>query len=257
LKGENNKRKSAAYKRVRRRNLAFGILILLVLAILCLFTPVFSVSHITVVGNKILSEKDIITASGIDKGDNFIFLNASKCEKAINSLGYVDEVRVKRKFFTRIEIEVKEAKEVAYVTFSGKYVGIDISGKVLSIRKSSKFKPKKAVISGLGIVSVKKGDTIEPKSPQKYKIVIQLMELLNTKEILSRTAKIDIADKNKISVFLDSGTEIYFGDSSELDYKMEYAGIILENQPNVQKGLIDISNTSNVIYHPEEGGTEK
>ena len=257
MKKSKNARKSAAYRRVKIRKFISGILLIAVLAAIFFFTPVFSVSSVTVTGNKILSDEDVIAASGIKKGDNFIFLNTSGSEKAVNNLGYVDKVKVKRKFFTRIEIEVVEAVEVAYVAFSGKYIGVDINGKVLSVNKTSGFKPKKAVISGLGVKKVQKGEILGAKSKTRFDLVCNLMQLLKKKNILKRCIGIDVSDIDDIFITLDSGTRICFGNSKELEYKMEYAEVILENQPNVQDGLIDIRNTSNVIYHPEEGGKGK
>ena len=257
MKAKKDKRKSAVYNRIRRRNIVFGTFAVVILCVLSLFTPVFNVSEVTVVGNKVLSPEAIIAAADIREGDNFIFINTSNREKRINALGYVDKVEVKRKFFTRIEIEVTEAKEIAHIAFSGNYVGIDSGGKVLSITKAGKLRKKKVVISGVAVAGAKKGEILEVKSQDKFSTVMQIIDSLKNKELLSRTAGIDVTEMNNIKVTLKGDTEILLGDSSEIDFKMEYAMIVLEKHDDSAGGVVDIRNTSNVIYQPGEGGAKK
>lgn len=249
---ETHKRKSAAYRKVRRRNITMGFFAFLILVGICLFTPVFDISGISVTGNKILSSEDVIKASGIKIGDSFIFLNKDKGEKAINALGYVDKVDIKRKFFTRIEIAVTEVSESAYVTFSGNYVGIDIDGKVLSVKKSSKINPKRAVVTGLKVKSVKKGETITFANNEKCEVVMEILKFLENKKILPHTTKIDVTDLNNVFIVLDTETRIIFGKCKDLEYKIEYAKVILEKQPNAHGGSIDLTNTESVIYDPDD-----
>ena len=56
-----------------------GFFAFLILVGICLFTPVFDISGISVTGNKILSSEDVIKASGIKIGDSFIY--PIECEK--------------------------------------------------------------------------------------------------------------------------------------------------------------------------------
>lgn len=252
-----DKRKSAAYRRVRRRNITLGLFAFLILCGICIFTPVFGVSKISVTGNKILSDRDIIKASDIEIGDNFFFLDTGEIETAINALGYIDKVDVKRKFFTRIEIAVTEARESAYVAFSGNYVGIDVTGKVLSVNKSSKINPKKAVISGFKIKSVSKGEIIVPANESKFRVVTEILKLLEGKKILPYTSKIELTDLKNIYLVLDTQTRIILGNSDDLEYKIEYAKVILDKQPNARGGLIDLTNTESVIYDPDDSEYQK
>ena len=133
---------------------------ILVLVGAILFTPIFNITDITVTGNSVLTDKEIITASGIKKGSNLFLMNKSKAEDGVSSLGYVEEVDVKRKFFSRVQIEVKESVEVAYIAFSGSYAGLGTDGRILSITKSKDMRPKKAVISGFAVKNVKKGNNV-------------------------------------------------------------------------------------------------
>lgn len=245
-------RKSAAYKKLRRQKIVIGVFCFLIFVMICLFSPLFNVSEISVSGTNILSPDDVLDASGIKKGDNFLFVDTDKSEKNINALGYVDKVEVKRKFFTRIEIEVTEATECAYVTFSGSYVGIDAKGKVLSIVKSNNFKPKKTLVTGFGIKAPEKGDTVKPKDNKKFEVLKSLLKLLKERKMLANTTKIRLEDTKNIKVILYDRLEIRLGDELELDYKMDLVNTILEDPSNYRGGTLDVSDTANVIFKPKE-----
>ncbi len=252
-KQNDKSRKSAVHKKLRRRKILLGFLAIVSLLIICLFTPLFNVSEVSVSGCKVLDPQAVIKASGIKKGDNFLFVDTDESEAAINALGYIEKVEVKRKFFTRIEIEVTEAQVVAYIPVLKKYVGIDVSGKVLSEDKAGKFKPGKALISGLELKSFNKGDKIKAKDEKRYKQVMSLMEVLTKKGLMARTKKIDVSKAGKTSFTLDNDVCVVLGDTSDLDYRIEYVKKILEVQPNLKGGTLDMTDISGVIYSPEEG----
>ena len=79
-----NKRKSAVSKKIKRRKHILGFFAVVILVAACLFTPLFNISHIEVTGNSIVSDKEIIKISGIQKTENVFRMNSGKAEKAIS-----------------------------------------------------------------------------------------------------------------------------------------------------------------------------
>lgn len=245
------KTKSQVVSKIRRRNTVLLFIAVLVLICTALFTPIFNITDITVTGNSVLTDKEIITASGIKKGNNLFRINKDKAEDLISSLGYVEDVKIKRKFFSRVEIEITESQEVAYVAFSGNYVGLSADGKILSITKSKDMRPKKAVISGFAVKNVKKGKIIEGKNEEKTQIITELLSVLYDNKFISDTKKIDISDKEKLSIVLTSDTSVILGDSYQLDYKIKCLDAVLKELGEIRGGKINVSDPSNIIY---EGG---
>ena len=242
---------SAVEKRIRRRNRTLLFFAVIILVAVCLFTPIFGISSITVEGNKILSDEAVIKASGIEEGDNLFLADTDEGEKNINALGYVEKVEIKRKFFARIVIDVTETTEAAYMTFSGNYVGIGLDGKILSITKTGKLKPKKAVVSGVALKNAKKGEIIETKNPKHGEAIRFILKTLNDNSLLSSVKKIDINKSDKLSFTLTSDTKIIVGKTDDFDYKLKCLNTVLEELGEVRGGKINISDPSNVIY---EGG---
>lgn len=242
---------SAVKKRIRKRNRIMLFLAIVVFVIVCLFTPIFNISSVTVEGNKILTDQAVTEASGIKKGDNLFLADTAKGEENINALGYVDKVEIKRKFLARIVIEVTETTEAAYMSFSGNYVGISTDGKILSITKTSKLKPKKAVISGCALKEAVKGEFIEGKKEEKTQAVKLVLKTLKDNSLLSSVKKIDISDLDKISFTLNSDTKIIIGETQQFDYKLKCLNAVLDELGEVRGGKINVSDPANVIY---EGG---
>lgn len=251
MRMSDTKIKSAVAKKIKRRK---GILIffaVLILAAVSLFTPAFNVSEIKVNGNSIVSDKEIIKASKIKNTDNVFRLSSSKAEKHVKKIGYIDTVRVVKKFPARVVIEVTESDEIAYVTFSGNYVGLRKDGKVTSITKSSKMKPKKAVVSGFGVKEAKVAGTIIGKKQEKTELLIQLLEALSDNELASSVKKIDISDLKEVYIILSTDTKVILGDIQQIDYKMKCLNTVLEELGEIRGGKINLTDPVDIIY---EGG---
>ena len=148
-------------------------------------------------------------------------------------------------------IEVTESNEIAYVAFSGNYVGISDKGKVTSVTKSSKLKPKKMIISGFGVKSAHVSQPIEGKKQEKTELLRELLAALQTNKLASFIKKADISDVNNILLTLTNGTEVIVGKNDQIDYKLKCLDTVLEELGEIRGGKIDLSNPSDIIY---EGG---
>jgi len=251
LRMKENKRKSAVSNKIKRRKCILGFLSVVILVTACLFTPLFNISDIEVTGNSIVTDKEIIKISGIKKNENVFRMNSGKAEKAISENGYIETVRVVKKFPARVVIEITESNEIAYVAFSGNYVGISDKGKVTSITKSSKLKPKKMIISGFGVKSAQVSQPIEGKKQEKTELVRELLEALQSNKLASFVKKADISDTQNILLVLTNGTEIIIGKNEQMDYKLKCLNTVLEELGEIRGGKINLSDPTDIIY---EGG---
>lgn len=245
------KTKSAVYKKIQRRRRLMGFFVLVVFVVVCLFTPLFGISSITVTGNKILGDNAVIKASGIKKGDNLFLIDTKKGKKAINALGYVDSVDINRKFFSRVEINIKESPEAAYIKFSSSYAGVNQKGKVVSITKASELKSPEPLITGIALESPKVGEVLRGKKEEKASMVLLLLDVLSKNDILSSVKKISVADPDSVYFVFESDTKIVLGDTGQVDYKLKCLDAVMDELGEVRGGKIDLSDPSSVVY---EGG---
>ena len=107
-------------RRRRKQNLSLYyaaiFFLVAVVGIILSLTVFFNVKEVTVTGNSIYTNNDIILSSGIKTGDNLIRLSSSRAEKKIvSSLPYVDTATITKKFPDKVEIEVTPSKEFANI----------------------------------------------------------------------------------------------------------------------------------------------
>jgi len=245
------KRQSAVSKKIRRRNTTLAVFVIVVLVAVCLFTPLFDISSISVTGNTLLTDDAIIKASGIKKGDNLFLINTKKVKKGIDKLGYIESFEINRKFFARVELEVVETPEAAYLTFSGNYVGINKDGKILSVTKATKLKPAKAVVTGYALKSAEVGAQIECKKGDKTELLKLVLEAISNSGKLDMIKNIDVSDKDNIVFAFTSGTKVVLGDDTQLEYKLKCLDAVMAELGEIRGGKINVSDPANVIY---EGG---
>ena len=184
----------------------------------CLFTPLFGISAITVEGNRVLDADSVIRASGIRSGENVFMINTAKAERSVASLGHVESADAKRRFPSTLAlIDVTECTEEAYVLFAGNYVGIDSELKVISISKASQKKADKPVISGMALKTFDKGGVLTAAKENKAKALKKILASLKSAGLISSTEKIDVSDVNKLSFTLNSATVVQRGSAEKID----------------------------------------
>jgi len=174
-----------------------------------------------------------------------------KVKKGIDKLGYIESFEINRKFFARVELEVVETPEAAYLTFSGNYVGINKDGKILSVTKATKLKPAKAVVTGYALKSAEVGAQIECKKGDKTELLKLVLEAISNSGKLDMIKNIDVSDKDNIVFAFTSGTKVVLGDDTQLEYKLKCLDAVMAELGEIRGGKINVSDPANVIY---EGG---
>lgn len=130
---------AAVNNRRRRRRGRFGILYKLLSFVLILGAVVggcivfFRVQEITVVGNSVYSAEEIISAAGLEKGDNiFLIGEVSTGRKVLAALPYVNRVSIRRTMPDGIVITVSESVPAVVVRGEGgEWWLMDCGGKLL------------------------------------------------------------------------------------------------------------------------------
>lgn len=243
-----NTPKSVMAKKAKRHRTFVILGVIIAFLIVCLFTPVFGITSITVKNNRVVDSEAVIRASGIELGDNVFRLNTRDAEESISALGHVESAEIKRKFPARIVIEVKENSESAYVIYMGNYISVDTTGKIIDVLKGDNIDPSKPVISGMAVKDVKKGKIIKATKAEKSDFAIEILRSAEKNKLFSQIKKINISDIKSAKLTLDTDTTVILGDNTQIDYKFAYLIEVLKNLENLRGGEIDLTDTKNVIY---------
>ena len=250
-------KKKSRLKRKQKKQIAVLSVIILIasFAAILLLTPLFNISEITVHGNSVISEEQIIKSAEIIKGVNIFDVSLRKAQKNIEEIGYIDEVKVKRKLPSEIEIDIVEAVGVACVTAENGFIVITSDGRCLELSETaavSTFSKNKdgevseaqknlPVIKGLKNVKYKVGKTITSEDKARLDKLFDCLKAFTKSEFIFDMTQIDISDMNDIRFFYNGGKLVVsVGSGEKLDYKMECFKPILAEIGEDPEGYVDM-----------------
>ena len=149
-------------------------------AIVAALTLFFKVETITVSG----TTEEIITASGIQQGDNLFLLNKYEIyESILEKLPYVSSVNISRKLPDTLLIEVTDSNQGGVIEDHGTYWVLSAEGKILGKRAEAGHG---ALITGLTLSEpeVGKKAAVEEGQERALKQLLDLLAALEEKGML-------------------------------------------------------------------------
>ena len=156
-------------KKRRKKKRTFLKLTIVLFSLIALYfvlhTQYFDINGIAVVGNKEISDEQIIKESKIKNGDNIFDTHPLFVKHRIKKNLYIESVKVKRKLPKQIEIVIKEKEVTAQAKHKSKYIVFDEEGKIIEI---SKEQLKMTLIEGIKIEEQRKGKEIKVKNQKEY-----------------------------------------------------------------------------------------
>lgn len=232
-----------------------GFLILMIV----LNTEFFSVKKINVSGNKKLLSNKIILFSSIEEGDNIFKISTKDAKKNIDTLHYIKDVDVKRKYPKEININVKERKETTRIKDASSFIILDEEGYILD--NIDDKNEKLTEIIGLNIKNKVIGENafVDNKEELKVKFIRQLQEL----NIMSKLKYIDIEDDMNINILSFDNIEVVFGTINNVEYKLNMLDNVFKDiekkDLNVKMILMDKGENPVVVLQEfeEDGQSEQ
>lgn len=237
---ENKKRK---IRIIKYTSIATMILIAIVAT---MFSPLFNVKEIKVIGNEKISENEIISLSQIEKEENTFKINKISATKNIKQNAYIESVQIKRNLPSEIEIIVEERKASFMLEYGGNYVYINNQGYILEISSEKLNLP---IIQGQATEDTDfiAGNRLINEDLQKLSTVLKIMEQAKNIEISELITKIDVSNKEDYKIVLDSEKKtIYLGDCTNLNTRMLNVKVILEKEKGIEGDIfvdMDLNNS--------------
>lgn len=212
-----------------------------------LFTPLFSVKNINVVGNEKVDPATIINMSGITLGENIFKTDFAQVENKVSKVAYVDNVKAKMKFPDTVVISVTEAQPSAYINFIGSYIAISEKGKILDIKQNFN-EIDRPVVYGVKVDKFEIGTQIVADDEQRVGLLYEMLKQLNLSGIIQKIQYLDISDTDNITMTLTNKISVKLGDTEGIKYKISYLKSVLDTLKEESGGVIDLRDTKNVIY---------
>ena len=250
-------------QKIRRKKIIIRTLIGIVffcIGIVLALTLFFNINKIVVSGDKVYSDKEIIDASGVNMGDNLIFLSKTALNEEISSeLAYVGSAKIKRRLPSTLEIIITKTEAYMAVARDGYYILLDRNGKVLE--KDLETVGENIILANLGeISSIEVGEIISLKSEKvfaKLNDVISECDNVGITEITS----VDLSDIYNIKLVYQGRITLELGetDKDNLSSKLALGKAAIERQNeenNNYRGTINLTVDGKGYWSEEVSTTE-
>lgn len=226
-----------------RALLVFYILVLLAVFVgaifLCMFL-FFQVNKVNISGTAKYTPEELVAASGVEAGDNLIFLDTDAVEdKIFREFPYIEQVKVKKQLPSIIDISVTEAKAVYSMEYKGNYVYVSSMGKILELAAAPKEDSILIKVENLG----DKDGYISLPSPELQGVFEEVLAVFSERET-GNISELDLRNIYDISLLYDGRITLKLGSSADISYKINF-GLQIIDRGNIEagaKGQLDLSS---------------
>lgn len=243
-------------KMSRRRRLKKHILtVLLAVAVMCagvvlVFSLFFKINTVTVGGDRVYSDKEIIDKSGIEIGENLFKINEEKLsEKLSEELPYVKSVTLERKLPDTIILNIEASREIAAVTTRNGFVLLDEAGKVLD-KNASILKENVAVVNGVKLKEYVEGERVAFTDEKKTETLLKLFEAIKNADMQLLT-EINLKNINDIKIKYDDRITFEVGSLTNIETKLARGVAALEKENEINsysEGTLDLKTEPYVYF---------
>lgn len=239
------KTSSERYKqRIRQRRIfVLSVFAAVILLCICLFTPIFGITQISVTGNTLLAAEDVIVISGIEKGENVFRINKKKTENALAAEAYIEAAKIKRKFPAKIVIEIDEAKHDIIIDTPQEFIVTTIAGRVLK-KTDDVSDLASPIIYGIDVTQSELAAKIETEDDAVLNMNLERIGCFYETEYWDDIDEFYVSDVSNFVVIMKSGMKITFGsiDSNEsLQRKIKMMTQILPQVQQSEKSYLDLT----------------
>ena len=186
-----------------------------------------NVSEIKIEGVTLFVQDQILGVGGVSTGQNLVRTNTDIVEKRLkDTLVYLDDVKVTKKFPSTLVITCTEAEKAADIEYKNSYYVLSTSGKILETKNPAPTGDI-PVIKGFELKSLSQGDKLASEDSFKADI---LKELLNDLHDLKfkNIDSIDLTTRSDIKLMYDGRLEIKLGSSVDMEYKLTYLKAVID-----------------------------
>ena len=225
-------------KRLKWVALVGGLLLVAVGALAVLGSPWFAVraDQVTVTGNVYSDPEELQAVIDDLVGTPSLRVDTQRLEERLEAIPWVDNARVRVDFPHAASVEIRERQ--AWATYQGpdrRYRVLDDEGRVLDVLDGYPF--AYVLITGPDPVDLEPGDF----APRGYAAAAELAKNL-TGTVRGRVTSIDVtSDGSQLSLQLDGGLSVRFGEARDLFAKLVRLETVLSSGTDLPPGVIDVS----------------
>ena len=187
----------------------------------------FNVSEIKIEGVTLYEQDQILVVGGVSTGQNLVRTNTDIVEKRLkDTLVYLDDVKVTKKFPSTLVITCTEAEKAADIEYKNSYYVLSASGKILETKNPAPTGDI-PVVKGFELKSLSQGDKLASEDSFKADILEELLDDLHELKF-KNIDSIDLTTRSDIKLMYDGRLEIKLGSSVDMEYKLTYLKAVID-----------------------------
>lgn len=243
-------------RRVKRRFIIFVFLLIcggIILTVLK--APLFDIKDIVCVGQKKLSEQQIIKESGLKKNENIFIAGVTAAEEKLMENPEIKKVSVQRVFPNKIKISVTEAVPAAYAKINEKKVLIiDENGNIISnVENGEKTVTDNLIyVQGLDVVSETPGKKITADTDVRAENFFSCIATLKKIGMFGKVNYADFSDLSDIKLEYENRLEILLGDYDNMEYKLKFSKKVIDEKVSKHERAVINCRGEQIIVGPRE-----
>ncbi len=240
------KRRKNNNRRRTRRILNLVLLLLVLTGVFLTLTFCFKCEQITVQGDSIYSDEQVIEATGIRTGRSLFWYLTSICENRVwRTLPYLESVQITRRLPHEFVITLEPASEYAAVPCGNEYYILSSSLKIVDIRTDLAGMP---VIVGLEPNAAQVGEYLTADNEIAVASTKTLMQALYNESLLGSVTLLDVTNSIDLRFVYENRIVAYLGTSESLEYKLAmFCEVVVNREQADFAGTVDLSKSGEAL----------
>lgn len=239
----------------KKKGYTFLILFLLlaITGVVYIGNESFQIKNITVKGNDMISEDEIIKRAGITQNLNIFKLDSELTKERIESHPYLEVVSIKPRYPDELIITVKEKRAAAIISHLNSYFFIDEECYIMDI--ANKLDDiAYPLVQGIQVRNFVMGKKLVTAEEYQVKVLSRVLESMYELGLESQISEIIMDDPDNIELILTDGIRTRIGQATEIDKKLLWL-----KSPDIEEvckglvgGILDLSTPSQPVFYPDE-----
>lgn len=216
----------------------------------------FTVRNFEVLGITTYDYTDIVAASAIKRGEKLYAIDKEAVEaKIMEACPYIESVRITAKFPNTVRFSLEEKTPSWYIDIAGDYYVLDANLKVMTETPSKEYLVSVGACELVlpNIKSAMRGSVPEfGENEQEVRKTLEIIQTVRENTFKAGLTKLDLTSRFNIYMTVDGSYEVYMGDASNFEAKIETVKEILssEKAKDCVGGKIDVSNPAATAFTP-------
>lgn len=217
----------------------------------------FRVSEITVNGNEVYNDQDVIDASGIEYGANIYLLDTAGVERTLkDEFPFIKRVKIERDIPQRVILNISCDDPVYYLEICGEYFIISRDLRVLdrsdSLESLTGRYPEIKRLLTTDVEEAVVGSPLVFTRPNYFEAVTAFLDVLEVSECFEGLTTIDVTDRFSVVLIYDHRLKASLGDPTDPELKLRFLYEVIKDLGE-QSATIDIGSVEMAYVIPSNG----